>query len=164
VENNPLNGIDPAGLGTWNINVSVIDGQTGLNASYTLDSNEQKCCKIARVQRFAWDAGTNSWEDDGTGYYQAPDAKAPSDQPQGPGSYVGGTWAYLLWGSNTLQYRPANTQRFKLVAKCAAGQWQDKTLSETEYDAHEGAHYSHGETPTAPYGLSVSPVIPFSIH
>jgi hypothetical protein len=103
VKDNPLNGVDPFGLGTWSITISNPGGTSigaaigGLfeppviNASYTMDDSEKKCCTSFKIERSASGNLSNNPNDDPDGgpYKRNGNAYQPGrSSPDQPGPAI----------------------------------------------------------------------------
>jgi len=146
VANNPINGVDIQGLGTWTFNVT--DNGTPLVAvdvHFTLDVELPCQCTKVVVYRyvrkdwgipgatgsFAPDGGAGTWDPPATAYAEA-------DSPEGPGIGlpfgIGGYGYHIPWDFD-----------FKWQAICTAGKEAGTTLSNVEQMYHVTGHFSnHG--------------------
>jgi RHS repeat-associated protein len=145
VKNNPINATDPNGLGTWTFdttNLSAQLGSTTIDAFYTMDADECKCCSSAVVDRKV-DSGSGGAESGGGGnpgdwlsddspgyggYSVGNQAHAEADNPQGPG---------IGWPIN---YRFPSSNVFQWKARCTSGPWSGKILSTTTKTVSTSGH------------------------
>jgi len=153
VGNDPINLIDPLGFGTWTFdtNPKAYPGMSGVDAYYTLDADELKCCKNAVVDRYVIDGLARPFDGDGPPMNMGPrnhnnQVHAQYDAPRGPG--------YGPWWS-PYNYRPPHSERFILQARCTAGPAAGKILSTIRIGVNSGGSWNQGETPTAPYSTTV---------
>jgi hypothetical protein len=133
VANNPLKLIDPFGLGTWSITIENDDDSTGLNrwnarpaidATYTEDADEKKCCDQFKIKRTAKGLANSSSDDDPNGGLSVGGFGASTpDQPGGSG---------FLQGPQII----AATFHFTWTAVCIKGCCAGKVLSQTSRDYH----------------------------
>jgi RHS repeat-associated protein len=143
VANNPMNGVDIQGLGTWSFVVN--NNGTPLitvDVSFKLDVELPCQCTKAVVYRYVreeWGVrGANGpfVPDGGAGNWYPPDtAYAEADRPEGPGIGIGKDDKYgyhIPWDFD-----------FKWQAKCTAGQEAGKTLSNIEQMYHVTGHFSN---------------------
>jgi hypothetical protein len=132
VRNNPINWVDPFGLGTWSITIenddstgsSAYNARPAIDANYTEDADEKKCCDQFKIKRTASGLASSSSDDDPNGGYSVGGYGASSgDQPGGSGIFQGP------------QLIPA-TFHFTWTAICIKGCCAGKVLSQTSRDYH----------------------------
>jgi RHS repeat-associated protein len=142
VVNNPMNGVDILGLGTWHFNVyKQGTPDIGVDVYYKMD-DEQKClCSKAVVDRWVkkflgiWPGTTGNYYPDsaGLGGYWDPEdqtAHAEGDSPDGP---------LAIW---PLQWHKPWAFAFKFYARCTAGPASGEELSTAEKNYHTSGHWS----------------------
>jgi RHS repeat-associated protein len=138
---NPINAIDPTGLGTWHFNVDTSSSYS-IDTYYQLDAEELKCCKEAVVDRYwvALDqvlfAVPSPFEDrsyldpaykgayTGGGWWEAPDkAHAEWDAPAGFSIW------WNPWHQGGHWYHKSFNVEFYFKARCTKGTSAGKILS-----------------------------------
>ncbi len=175
VGNATLSFVDVNGLGTWGFSVKTkmlfpdlpdddprneIEEPYNLvvDVTYTLDSNERKCCDAVVVKRYVRKLLFNGGRSgdfvlDGKEFYSDSSDRcighAPDDDPRGPG--IG--WKFWKWFSTykcrgktkvsfdrTADYRIPWTQHFRFEAVCTEGENKGKILSTEERLYHSEGH------------------------
>ena len=130
VGNKSVGATDSLGKGVWTFGGPSFSGNyPEFTVSYSLDANEQKCCKGAKVLRhvrkFLGQGGqigpfVLDGEDDQF-VESYPISYAPDDWPEGPG--IG-----IPFASEPL-YRVSWNWDFKFEALCVKGPWEGRVLS-----------------------------------